>query len=279
MGGLGFLAAVVSAALSSAATLVQARGARGGRAAGALVYAAGLTLDLLGWVMSAVALRYLPVFAVQSITASQVALTVVGAHLLGTTRARPGHLVAALLSAAALGVLAAGGQTGGSAAAPDVVDYVIVVGGAALLVATPFALRPRGALARATIAGLAFGGVPVAVRALHERPAGIADLLHQPAAYAIPVLAGLGAVMFALALRRGSPGSVAAVVVGIEVLAPGLLGMALLGDTLRPGWALPTALAAAVALTTLVVLGRAQDNANKRDHPPLGLVEQHPTTP
>jgi len=256
---VGFLAAALSALLSSIATLVQARGARELGRRGAAWYAAGLSLDLLGWAMSAFALRYLPVFAVQAVVATQVAFTVVGAQLLGTVRAGRTRLLAAAASVVGLGVVAASGSTGSTAVDTDTVDVVLLVLLAVLLTAIPPAMRAGSAAGRAVIAGLAFGGVAVAVRALHQRTGSLPELLAQPPTYAVPVFAGLGAVMLALALRRGGPDVVAAIVVGVEMLAAGALGIALLGDGVRAGWQLPCAFAVLVALAGLTTLARAPD--------------------
>lgn len=255
MPAVGFLAAALSAVLSSVATLVQAHGARTARHGG-VWYSAGLSLDLLGWAMAAFALRYLPVFAVQAIVATQVALTVVGAHLLATSRAGHIQLLAAGASVAGLAVVAASGATGRPAVGRGTVDVVLVVVFAVLLVALPPALRAGRAVGCAAVSGLAFGMVAVAVRALHQRLDDVGALLHELPGYAVPVFAGLGAVMFALALRRGGPSAVAAIVVGVEMLVAGALGIVLLGDGFRPGWTVPCVLGVLVAVAGLVVLAR-----------------------
>lgn len=258
MYAVGFLAATSSAALSSIATLVQAHGARGPGRRGVAWYAAGLALDLFGWAMSAFALRYLPVFAVQAIVATQVALTVLGAHLLGTTRAGRTQLLAAGACVTGLGVVAAGGTTGRAPVHTATVDVVLVVIFVVLLVAVPPALRAGSAAGRAVIAGLAFGAVAVAVRSLHQRTGSVTELLHQLPTYAVPAFAAFGAVMMALALRRGGASEVAAIVVGVEMLAAGALGIVLLGDGVRAGWHVPCAVAVPVALAGLTVLARPQ---------------------
>ena len=43
-------------------------------------FLAGLFADVLAWVLTVVALRYLPVFAVQSILAGAIALTALAEH-------------------------------------------------------------------------------------------------------------------------------------------------------------------------------------------------------
>ena len=255
MVALGFLAAVLAAVLSSVATLVQSRGAR---RLSRRWYVAGLALDLLGWGMSAVALRYLPVFAVQAIVAAQVALTVIGAHLLSTQRAGAAELTAAAATVGGLALVAASGTTGSAHVDTATVDIVLVVLFAVMVVAVPPAVHAGRSAGPAVIAGLAFGGVAVAVRALHQRRLDPASLLRELPAYAVPVFAGLGAVLFALALRRGGPSAVAAIVVGVEMLAAGGLGIWLLGDGVRPGWQVPCVLAVVVAVGGLATIARLE---------------------
>ena len=255
MVAFGFLAAVLAAVVSSVATLVQARGAR--RLSRAW-YIGGLALDLLGWAMSAVALRYLPVFAVQAIVASQVALTVIGAHLLSATRAGTAQLGAAAVSVGGLALIAASGTTGTAHVATRTVDIVLAVLFAVLLVALPPALHAGRAAGPAVLAGLAFGAVAVAVRSLHQRRLDLAALATELPAYAVPVFGVLGAVLFALALRRGGPSAMAAIVVGVEMLAAGGLGIGLLGDGIRPGWQAPCVLGVLVAAAGLTVLARSE---------------------
>jgi len=254
MVAFGFFAAVLAAVLSSVATLVQSRGAR---RLSRRWYVAGLVLDLLGWAMSAVALRYLPVFAVQAIVASQVALTVIGAHLLFSTRTGAAQLIAAAATVAGLALVAASGTTGTAHVEAMTVDIVLLVMLAVLLIAAAPAVHAGRSVGPAVLAGLAFGGVAVAVRSLHQRHFDLASLLREPPAYAVPVFGGLGAVMFALALRRGAPSAVAAIVVGVEMLAAGGLGIGLLGDGIRPGWQAPCVLAVVVAVGGLTVLARS----------------------
>jgi drug/metabolite transporter (DMT)-like permease len=208
--------------------------------------------------MSAVALRYLPVFAVQAIVATQVALTVIGAHLLSTQRAGPARLTAAAATVAGLAVVAASGTTGTAQVASETVDIVLVIMFAAMVVAVPPAVYGGRSAGPAVIAGLAFGGVAVAVRALHQRRLDPAALLRELPAYAVPVFAVLGAVLFALALRRGGPSAVAAIVVGVEMLAAGGLGISLLGDGIRPGWQAPCVVGVLVAVGGLATLARLE---------------------
>jgi uncharacterized membrane protein len=104
-------------------------------------------------------------------------------------------------------------------------------------------------------AGAAYGGVSLAVRAVHVQSSlwtSVLDLLGEPLAYAIVVLGVVGTVLLARAMREGAVATVVAVLAVTEVVVPGLVGLVLLGDRVRPGWA--PALAAGWVLTTAGVV-------------------------
>jgi uncharacterized membrane protein len=53
--------------------------------------------------------------------------------------------------------------------------------------------------------------------------------------YAVAAHAGLGIVLYAVALQRGRVTTVAAVSLSVQAVVPAVLGLALLGDRARPG--------------------------------------------
>jgi len=98
--------------------------------------------------------------------------------------------------------------------------------------------------------------VSLAVRAVHVRSSlwtSVTDLLTEPLAWAVLVFGATGTVLLAAALRRGLVGTVVAVLSVTEVLVPGLVGLALLGDRVRPGWS-PVLVAGWVLTVAGVVL-------------------------
>src|SRR5919108_1598172 len=85
---VGILFAAVAMVLNSCGALLQAEGARRAtRAKPAAIqprYLAGMVLDLVAWGCAVLALRVLPVFAVQAVIGGTIALTaVVGAWMIG----------------------------------------------------------------------------------------------------------------------------------------------------------------------------------------------------
>jgi uncharacterized membrane protein HdeD (DUF308 family) len=115
--------------------------------------------------------------------------------------------------------------------------------GAALtvLVGVLLAMRNvRSAWPFALLAGLGFGGTSLAVAAV--RTGGAADfgvivvLLAQPATYLVVGFWLVGLTSYSRALGRGDLAGVTAVFTITEVVVPGIAGIALLGDRVRPGW-------------------------------------------
>ena len=63
-------------------------------------------------------------------------------------------------------------------------------------------------------------------------------------------------------------GTVAATVSVLEVLVPGVVGLAVLGDVVRSGWAVPAVLATLVAVGGCVVLATSPSNAAAEESAP-----------
>ena len=109
----------------------------------------------------------------------------------------------------------------------------------------------------ALIAGMGFGGSALAIRAAHVQTGADVDLtalLGQPSTYLVIGYWAVGIVSYTTALSRGDIGAVTAVYLVTQVLVPGMVGIGLLGDPVRPGWAwvLVVGLTAAVAGTVLL---------------------------
>ena len=99
---IAFVLAGLAAGVYGAGSILQAVGARKavaatGTTAGVLrqwSYLAGLGCDLAGWLLSLLALRTLPLFAVQAVLAGSVAVTVILAAIVFNVALTPGDLIA-----------------------------------------------------------------------------------------------------------------------------------------------------------------------------------------
>jgi drug/metabolite transporter (DMT)-like permease len=201
-------------------------------------FVASLGLDALGFLGQLVALHRLPLFAVQAIIASNLAVTAVCAS----------WLIGAVLSWRewlAVGGVVTGVGLLGSSAGPEGATQAGVVFKLALIVAIaglglvgmaagklpdPFRTPVLG-----LIAGTGYGVLGVAARVL----SGFAPLtlIRDPATYAL-IAAGIVSFLFyASALEGGSVTVATAAVVLAETLPPAAVGVLFLGDRTRPGLA------------------------------------------
>jgi drug/metabolite transporter (DMT)-like permease len=261
---IGILEATVAMILYSVAALLQAAGAhRATRRRPVAVqtgYLAGLAVDLFAWLFAVLALQHLPVFAVQAVIGGSIAVTaVVSARVIGVMLPLPSRVgVAGCLIGLVL-VAASASDESQPVQPRSSVDVILLVAVLLLGVATLVFRQGKRAWPLALIAGMGFGGSALAVRAAHVQTGGDFDLmllLGQPSTYLVLGYWTVGIVSYTTALSRGDIGAVTAVFMVTEVLVPGMVGIALLGDPVRPGWmwvtALVTGLAAAVAGTVLL---------------------------
>jgi drug/metabolite transporter (DMT)-like permease len=236
-------------------------------------FVASLCLDALGFVAQLIALRRLPLFAVQAIVASNLAVTAVLASL----------LIGAALSwrewLAVTGVVAGVGLLGSSAGAEGAsqagtvfkIALIVAVAGLALCGVAAARLRdPLRTLLLGTVAGLGYGVLGTAARVLNGfEPL---TLLRDPAAYAVAAAGIVSFVFYATALEGGSVTVATAAVVLAETLPPAAVGVIFLGDKTRPGLE-PAAVAGfLLAVTSAVMLARF----GEAEHAARGAPEQPP---
>jgi drug/metabolite transporter (DMT)-like permease len=238
-------------------------------------YVAGVGLDLLGFLLSIAAVRSLPLFVVQSIVASFLAITaVLGAIMLQMPLTRLDKIGLAVV----IGGLVLVGMSAAEDHAVDVSDAeqwgVLIVTVALGLLAVP-AGRLSGVTGAATlgaIAGLAFGATSVAARmlpgdlSLDNILPELDDLLANPATYALPVAGVVALTAYSTALQRGSVTQATAPLVVGETVAPALVGIIVLGDRPREGWDFVAALGFLLAVGGALSLARHGEIAEDVPH-------------
>lgn len=268
---LGLLAALASAGANSGAALLGAMATRRATRAATIVlhpmYLAALVMDLSGWVLTVVALRFMPIVAVQAIVAGQVVITVVASHWVFDTPLRRIDLVAAGGSVVGLALLVASASIQDDTVTSSTAGTIALVATFVVLLAisVPIALRSRRAVVVSFLAGLAYSATAVAVRMIDvEGSTGtlIREILTDPVVWTMVAFAVLGLVLYTVALSRGAVGPVVAVLAVTETLVPGVLGLILLGDQVRPGWWPAFGLGLALALGGVVVLARSPAQAS-----------------
>jgi len=221
-------------------------------------YLLALVLIAAGFGLSILALRTLPLFVVQAGRASSLAITAVLSVLVLRVRLRMPEVIAVVGIGAGLILVAftAGPQAiadVGTSARLALLGAVVAVApaaGAALKISTP----ARSGLALAVLAGSCFGLLAVGARLL--RTFAPADLIADPAAWAMAGAGGLGLVLGALALQRASVVSVTSAMVATETVLGAVLGMIVCGDRPADGLSIPAVGGFLLVLVGALVLAR-----------------------
>jgi drug/metabolite transporter (DMT)-like permease len=266
---MGLLGALASAVFYGVASVLQAVAARAApqtrdvdprlllRLLRRAPFLGGVLLDIAGFAAEFTALRTVPVFLVQAVVASSLAVTALVAVPVLKARLRPREWAAVAAVCAGLALLAVSTGREGSAPVGDGFRLALL-GCVVVLAAVGFGAGRLGDPARSAVlglvAGLGFGVVALAVRALPDLSP--AHLVRDPATYALVGGGVIAFLFFATGLQRGAVTvTTGAMVVG-ETLAPAAVGVLLLGDRTRPGFA-PVAVAGfIVAVAATLALAR-----------------------
>ncbi|QRP49608.1 hypothetical protein [Amycolatopsis sp. FDAARGOS 1241] len=265
----GLLCALLSAVAYGIASVLQAVAAKAAPDAGAGVdprlllrvlrqgkYVAGLGLDVLGFVAQLAALHVLPLFVVQATQAASLAVTAVAVRVLGV-RLGPREWAAVAVVCTGLALLGASAQSEGSEAVG--LDFRLALAGAVVVLGLAGIMAGKASRrvrtpALGLIAGLSFGLVAVAGRIIPSFAP--LDLLTDPALYLVAVSGGMAMLFFATALQRGSVTTSTAMMVLGETVLPSLIGVLLLGDRTRPGFAAVAVAGFVLAVSAALALAR-----------------------
>jgi drug/metabolite transporter (DMT)-like permease len=226
----------------------------------------GLGVDFIAWCSVVAALRWLPVFAVQSVVAGAIALTALYARFVKYERLRVIHRFAIGATIGGLVLVATSAGSERAAAGSELVA-TIVLAGAVVAIATVTLLTRRVTRAwpSAIMAGLGLGGSSVAVRAMHLQPGNVVvAVLAEPLVYVLVGLWATGLYNWARALRLGDVATVTALFMTTQVLVPGMVGILLLGDTVRAGWVPVTVVGLTMAVWGVQALARRKSERRFR---------------
>src|SRR5215471_18979190 len=241
-------------------------------------FVASLFLDMLGFVAQLVALRRLPLFAVQAIVASNLAVTAVFASLLIGMALSWREWLAVTGVVAGVGLLgsSAGAESATQAGTVFKLALIVAVAGLALCGLAAARLRaPARTLLLGTVTGLGYGVLGIAARVLNGFEPIV--LLKDPAAYAVVAAGIVSFVFYATALEGGSVTVATSAVVLAETLPPAVVGVVFLGDTTRHGLAAVAGLGFALAVICAVALarfGEAHEEAHERAVLPAEQMNQ-----
>lgn len=251
------LAAAVAGALGyGVASVLQAIAAARAQGPALLrhpAYLVGLAVDGLAWLASLIAVRQLPLFAVQSILAGSIAVTVVLASVfLGTRLGVKQWIAVTCVLIGLVGVAAASGHQSANAT-PTNFPIFAMIGLGALVVFSLLIYRMHAPASMAVLAGVAFSGAALCARSF-EGAGDWRDLLSQPVAWAVLGFGLVGMVTYARSLEGGAVGTVTSILWVVEVVVAGAVGVFALGDTVRQGWLGIAAASVILAVGACVVL-------------------------
>lgn len=263
--------------------VLQAVGARRANARGAEgivsmarqpIFLMGLLADFGSWVISRFALHTLPLFAVQTILAGSLAVTVILAGVV--LHAHLGRQEKFAVVATIAGLIIVGVSAGEDPARgiTHLLKVCIMLGIPAVVVLGLMALRLNKSVVLAVLSGASFTGSALAARAVHIRDKSLVGIVTEPLLWAVLVYAVLALGLHAVALMRGSVGPVTASMWSTEVLVATVVGAVALGDHMRPGWTIPAILGIGLTLAATVILARSP--AQDLEHRAISDIT-HPT--
>lgn len=230
------------------------------RLPGGSIYLCGLLLDLLGFFLSATALRRLPLFLVESAVASSVAITAVlavfflGVHLHRT------EIIALGGVGVGLALLAISAKEGPPRHVGHLAGWLLLLAAVviALLLAVGWRAVPdlgTSATVLALAAGAGFGLMGVAARILII-PDQWWQIGTEPTLWALVAHGLLASIAYGLALSRGRTTTVAAVTFATETVLPAIIGLSLLGDGVRHHLWIVATVGFVVTLGSCITLAR-----------------------
>jgi hypothetical protein len=220
-------------------------------------YLGGLLLVALGFLLSVVAIRALPLFVVQAGRASSLGVTAVLAAIVLGARLHDRERLALGGVAVGLVAVAFAATPQGPAEVPTAVRWAVLAAAVVLAALTLAAARTRPsartAALVAALAGSCFGLLALAARVLG--PIALPGVLTDPSAYAVGLASAAGLVAGALALQRGSVVAVTTTMVATEAVLGSLLGLAV-GDRPADGMAWLAAAGFVVTVGSALFLSR-----------------------
>jgi drug/metabolite transporter (DMT)-like permease len=196
----------------------------------------GLSLDLVGFLGGAVALRELPLFFVQGASAASILVTALLASLVLKERPDRREALAMPMVLTGLAALAVAAEPGSAEALPSALVVALIAAVPAFAAGGVLCWNRAGrlpSLGLALLAGLSYGAASLAVRGLSAPGHG--------GVWAIPVLvttvahALLGVALVTAAMHRLTVNTVTSMLFTTETVVPATVGLLLLGDRTGPG--------------------------------------------
>jgi drug/metabolite transporter (DMT)-like permease len=191
---------------------------------------------MVGWGLHLVAIAFVPLYVAQvGIAASIVVTALIAARVVHEPLATR-HWVAVASMVVGLALLVGAAGPVGDHRFTDDPTQALNHGFALTLLLGLAAMRlhsERGGVLLGVLAGVAYGGSPIATRSLVD-PAWNRETIAP--AITISLFGVLGFWLYSVALQRASVTAATAPLVLLETLVPAVVGLAVFGDGVRSGW-------------------------------------------
>ncbi len=225
-----------------------------------LPYLIGTLLDTIGWLMSLIAVRQLPLFLAQSfIAASLVVSGIIDRYYLHTKISNKEKLAMGIISAGLLMLTLTAVPHGSTLPSHGFRDLLIIAPvflAAAGVLLINFGLAKKDTTLMVVFAGLAFGGTNIAARVTRVSHFGI-HVLFEPLVLALISYGIVGTMLFSISLQRDNISRINATLFATEVVVPSILGIFFLNDKVRPGFVGVAALGLLTVVGGTVLMGIA----------------------
>jgi drug/metabolite transporter (DMT)-like permease len=234
-------------------------------------FLASLCIDIIGFLAQLVALRRLPLFAVQAVIASNLAVTAVFAAWLIKVKLSWREWLAVAGVVVGVGLLGSSAGAQGASTVGAAFEIALMVAVAGVGVAGVAAARLPGRArtpALGATAGLGYAVLAVSARILPGFSPG--QLVRSPAAYTLIAAGIVSFLMYATALEGGSVTVATAAVVLAETVPPAVVGVLFLGDSTRHGLAGLAVVGFVLAVACAVTLARFGEAGEHEDGGPEG---------
>ncbi|HET9656374.1 MAG TPA: hypothetical protein VFP72_13545 [Kineosporiaceae bacterium] len=240
------------------------------------VFVVSVLFSAVGFGLHMVALRLMPLFAVQPMIAGSVAVTAV---LQAWRRVEPlgrrGRLLV-LAVCAGLGLVTVSAVSS-AAVHPSVAERRLLLVAVAVICLAGWVgglvRGPVGASLLGVLSGLGFAIVAVSARSMPSVTP--FALVADPAAYALALAGGVAFLLYSTALQRGTVITATAAMVVANTVAPVLAGVFWLGDRFRPGWEPAAAVGLVIAGAAVVLLHDPREPASGPHRVNADVANEH----
>ena len=185
---------------------------------------------LAGFVLHAVAIWLLPLYLAQATVSMSLPVTALAAARVEETLDR-GHWGA--VAAVSLGLVLLSLGAGEPGAVVTSTRFAVALwAGVAVLALCSIGARHLSGSALGALAGLGYAGSAVSVRGIGTP----VETLVVLAALGVPAYSVVAFWLYSLGMRRAAVPSTTAALIVMQTFVPAAIGVALLGDGIRPGW-------------------------------------------